>query len=91
MNRTLIRNIGQLATPTGRAAKRGPDQGEIVLLENGFTALAKPGGARFDACARGQLLLLAPWEHHTDKRVITRLQCTMLNNMAAALCNGERL
>lgn len=64
---------------------------EIVLLENGFTALAKPGGARFDACARGQLLLLAPWEHHTDKRVITRLQCTMLNNMAAALCNGERL
>lgn len=64
---------------------------EIILQENGFTALAKPGGACFDACARGQLLLLAPWEHHTDKRLITRLQCNMLNNMAAALCNGERL
>ena len=26
----------------------------IILQENGFTDLAKPGGARFDACARGQ-------------------------------------
>lgn len=64
---------------------------EIVLLENGFTSLAKPGGARFDACAKGQLLLLAPWEHHTDKRRITRLQCNMLNNMAALLSDGKKL
>ncbi len=41
MNRTLIRNIGQLATPTGRAAKRGPDQGEIVLLENAWVLTEK--------------------------------------------------
>jgi len=32
----------------------------IVIQENGFTDLAKPGGLRMDACARGQLLLLAP-------------------------------
>ena len=41
MNRTLIRNIGQLATPAGRAARRGPDQGEIVLLENAWVLTEK--------------------------------------------------
>jgi hypothetical protein len=61
---------------------------EIVLAENGFGELAKPGGARFDACARGQLLLLAPWEHHNDHRIITRGQCLQLNEMARRLCEG---
>ena len=28
----------------------------IILLENGFTDLAKPGGQRMEACSRGQLL-----------------------------------
>ena len=36
----------------------------IILQENGFTDLAKPGGQRMEACQRGQLLLLAPWQHH---------------------------
>ena len=39
----------------------------IYLQENGFTDLAKPGGARMDACARGQLLILAPWDHHNER------------------------
>ena len=59
---------------------------EIVLLENGFTDLAKPGGQRFDACARGQLLLLAPWEHHNERMLISRRQCLSLNDMAARIC-----
>lgn len=54
----------------------------IILLENGFAPLAKPGGRRFDACAAGQLLLLAPWAHHNEKRAITRDQCLSLNDMA---------
>ena len=58
----------------------------IILQENGFTDLAKPGGARFDACARGQLLLLAPWEHHNERLVIRRDQCLMLNDMARRIC-----
>ena len=62
---------------------------EIILLENGFTDLAKPGGKRFDACERGQLLLLAPWEHHTDKRVIERGQCLQLNDMAKRICEEQ--
>ena len=59
----------------------------IILQENGFAPLAKPGGKRFDACSEGRLLLLAPWEHHNDHRVIKRSQCWQLNDMAAAICN----
>lgn len=58
----------------------------IVLQENGFTDLAKPGGLRMDACARGQLLLLAPWEHHNERLTIRRDQCLALNEMARIIC-----
>ena len=54
----------------------------IILLENGFAPLAKPGGRRFDACANGKLLLLAPWAHHNERKVISRQQCNNLNDMA---------
>ena len=86
--------ISPCISPGEKAVMRAAfekDYPEIVLLENGLTDLAKPGGARFDACAKGQLLLLAPWEHHTDKRRITRTQCHILNNMAALLSDGEKL
>ena len=58
----------------------------IILQENGFAPLAKPGGRRFDACAQGRLLMLAPWEHHNDRRTIRRDQCLDLNKMAQAIC-----
>lgn len=61
----------------------------IYLQENGFTDLAKPGGKRMDACARGQLLILAPWEHHNEKKTIKRGQCLELNEMARAICEGR--
>ena len=60
----------------------------IYLQENGFTDLAKPGGMRMDACAKGQLLILAPWEHHNEKTAIKRGQCLELNEMARAICEG---
>ena len=58
----------------------------IVLQENGFTDLAKPDGRRMEACARGQLLLLAPWEHHNERLTIRRNQCLALNDMAKLIC-----
>ena len=58
----------------------------VVLQENGFTDLAKPGGKRIEACARGQLLLLAPWEHHNERLTIRRNQCMALNDMAKMIC-----
>ena len=58
----------------------------IVLQENGFTDLAKPGGRRMEACSRGQLLLLAPWDHHNEQIGISRDQCLALNDMARLIC-----
>ena len=58
----------------------------IYLQENGFTDLAKPGGKRMEACAKGQLLILAPWEHHNEKMTIKRGQCLELNEMARIIC-----
>lgn len=60
----------------------------IILQENGFSELAKPGGARFDACAEGRLLILAPWEHHNQRRTISRTQCLSLNEMAEVVCGN---
>lgn len=61
----------------------------ILLQENGFAPLAKPGGRYFDACAEGRLLLLAPWEHHNTRDTIERHQCLALNDMAAAICKAR--
>ena len=60
----------------------------IILQENGFTDLAKPGGKRMEACQRGQLLLLAPWEHHNERLTISRTQCLSLNDLARMICEG---
>ncbi len=59
----------------------------IYLQENGFTDLAKPGGQRMKACAQGQLLILAPWEHHNERIAISRNQCLSLNDMARQICS----
>ena len=54
----------------------------IVIMENGFTPLSKPHGEQFDACARGRLLMLSPWDHHNEKKKITAEQCQQMNLMA---------
>ena len=54
----------------------------IKLLDHVLAPYEKPWGHYFDACAAGRLLLLAPWEHHTDKRKLTAQQCQQLNLMA---------
>ena len=63
----------------------------IVLLENGFTLLSKPHGEQFNACSAGRLLMLSPWEHHNEKRTITRAQCEQLNQMALAIAQPPKL
>ena len=71
-------------------AKAAFDEGLplITLLENGFPPLYKPSGKRFDACAAGRLLLVAPWPYHNEQRPITREQCLALNRLAAAMAGG---
>ena len=61
----------------------------VYLQENGFTDLAKPGGSRMEACAKGQLLILAPWDHHNEQLTIRRGQCLALNEIARRLCEGR--
>lgn len=68
-------------------ARAALDAGQplIVILENGFPPLYKPPGKYFEACAKGLLLMLAPWPYHMEKRKITRSQCSILNTMAASI------
>lgn len=58
----------------------------IVIMENGFTALSKPKGEQFYACASGQLLMLSAWEHHNDHCKVTAEQCQLMNMMALEIC-----
>ena len=58
----------------------------IVILENGFTPLSKPRGEQFYACAKGQLLMLSPWDHHNEKKKLTAEQCRQMNLLALELC-----
>lgn len=60
----------------------------IVILENGFSPMWKPGGKQFEACAEGRLLLVAPWNHHNQEKTITREQCLQLNKLAQAIAEN---
>lgn len=62
----------------------------IVILENGFSEYYKPPGEYFQACANGNLLMLAPWKYHPEKRNITREQCLQLNAIAEKICNEKQ-
>lgn len=59
----------------------------VFLEENGLTPYTKPGNGFFQACANGQLLILAPWEHHNEQIPITRNKCLVLNELAKNICN----
>ncbi len=60
----------------------------ILLRENGFPKLYKPSGEAFDACAKGVLLQISPWDFHYERRVITREQCLHLNAMAERIADN---
>ena len=61
----------------------------IKLVENGFPEIWKPVGEDFYACARGELLIIAPWPYHSHQIVITKPQCEALNQLAADIANNE--
>ena len=56
----------------------------ITLKNKGFSPLYKPGGKLFDACAAGNLLMLAPvnWPYVPGEKPITRDQAQVLNRIA---------
>lgn len=57
----------------------------IKIVDNGFTSLSKPAGEDFDACSRGELLLVSPFEHRNHQSMLTEQICYHLNLLAAAI------
>ena len=58
----------------------------IFLSPISFTPFTKPGGEFIEACSRGDLLILAPWENRTTTQRLSRQECLALNEMARTLC-----
>lgn len=57
----------------------------ILISDNGFSEMAKPGGKLFDACAAGKLLLISKNEHHNDFLPLTQERCHDMNALARAI------
>ncbi len=54
----------------------------IIIVDNGFGPYYKPYGHYFETCALGRLLLLSPFDYHTDHRPLTRAICNIMNDLA---------
>lgn len=57
----------------------------ILIINNGFDAMSKPGGKLFDACAAGKVLLISPFDHHNDYQPLTAECCRQMNALARAI------
>ena len=55
----------------------------ITLSNKGFSKLQKPAGRLFDACSRGDLLMLAPaaWPYQPGQKPMTRFDATAMNRL----------
>jgi hypothetical protein len=61
----------------------------ILISNNGFTEISKPGGKLFDACASGNLLLISPFKHHNDYHPLTAECCSQMNALARAIATRQ--
>lgn len=59
----------------------------IFISSNGLGAYSKPGGAFFDACSEGRLLVLSPFQQQNRKVVLTRAMCMKMNELARLIAN----
>ena len=62
----------------------------IVLLLKGFSPYFKPQPRYLEACAQGQLLMLAPYPWQNEKLTDMRQRCLHLNDLAARICNDDK-
>ena len=60
----------------------------VYVSANGFGAYSKPGGAFFDACAEGRLLILSPFPQQNQKVALTRRMCMQMNELARLIADG---
>ena len=61
----------------------------ILISNNGFAEMYKPGGRLFDACADGKVLLLSPFSHHNDYQPLTAECCRQMNALARAIATQQ--
>lgn len=61
----------------------------ILVCDNGFGEMAKPGGRLFDACAAGKLLMISCHEHHDDYQPLTADRCREMNALARAIARQQ--
>ena len=61
----------------------------ILICNNGFAEMAKPGGKLFEACAAGKLLLVSPFSHHNDYQPLTAECCRQMNALARAIATKQ--
>ena len=60
----------------------------ILITADGLGSYSKPGGAFFDACAEGRLLILSPFEHTNRKVKLTRQMCMQMNELACIIAEA---
>ena len=60
----------------------------ILITADGLGSYSKPGGAFFDACADGRLLILSPFEHTNRKVKLTRQMCMQMNELARIIAEA---
>lgn len=58
----------------------------IVLLLKGFSPYFKPQPRYIEACAKGRLLMLAPYPFQNERLTDMRQRCLHLNDLAALIC-----
>ena len=57
----------------------------ILICDNGFSDISKPGGRLFDACAAGKVLMISPFGHRNDYQRLTAECCHEMNALARAI------
>lgn len=62
----------------------------VVLLLKGFPPFFKPHPRYLEACARGRLLLLAPYPFQNEKIEHMRARCLWLNDITARICQPSK-
>ena len=60
----------------------------IQLTSDAMTAMYKPGGVDFDACAEGRMLILSPWPDKVANTGLTRQECLTMNTLAEKIAAG---
>ena len=61
----------------------------ILICNNGFDAMSKPGGKLFEACVAGKVLLVSPFEHRNDYQALTAECCRKMNALARAIATRQ--